>query len=98
MSHVCPICGKSFSLLRNLTRHVKSIHEGKNHECPTCKKTFTRKSYLTTHMKLHERKDSPILETPDTVQQVSDRLVLTLLLVFVDGCDLLFFICNVFIK
>ena len=72
MSHICSICGKSFTDSSNLTRHVKSIHEGISHECPICKKTFKRKYVLTKHIKTHKKENRPTHESRQTVQQVSD--------------------------
>ena len=76
MSHICSICGKSFSKLSNLTRHMKSIHEGNSHECPMCKKTFTRKYNLTKHIKAHKTESRPSHESRETVEQVSNVLIL----------------------
>ena len=76
MSHICSICGKSFSKLSNLTRHMKSIHEGNRHECPMCKKTFTRKYNLTNHIKSHKTESRPSHESRETVEQVSNVLIL----------------------
>ena len=52
----CPICGKVFSVSRNLKRHIKSVHEGvKDHVCDQCEKSFASLQYLKIHVKaVHE--------------------------------------------
>ena len=57
----CEDCGKEFSELSVLNRHVKEIHlglkadkkKGKPWSCPTCSKTFNRKDNLAYHMNVH---------------------------------------------
>ena len=42
--HVCAICNKSFASSKNLTTHVKSVHEGlREFQCDSCGKAFTTK-------------------------------------------------------
>ena len=53
----CKKCGKSFSDKSGLSRHTKSIHEGKRYNCERCDKTFSGKSSLSEHVKsIHESK------------------------------------------
>jgi len=50
-SKPCQICGKVFSRVDSLTRHIKSVHlQIKKHQCHLCQKLFTRKEYLFSHM------------------------------------------------
>ena len=53
--HQCDTCGRSYSLKRNLTRHVSEKHS-KDYEhwnCiePDCAKTFIRRTTLTHHLR-----------------------------------------------
>ena len=44
-------CGKSFTALRSLQEHVKTIHEGlRNYECNYCGKDFTKSGNLKAHI------------------------------------------------
>lgn len=45
--HGCSICGKVFSLLNSLTKHMK-VHNGET-ECTLCGRVLNRKSYLKRH-------------------------------------------------
>eukprot|EP00475_Leptophrys_vorax_P018354 TRINITY_DN2506_c0_g1_i1.p1 TRINITY_DN2506_c0_g1~~TRINITY_DN2506_c0_g1_i1.p1 ORF type:complete len:377 (-),score=65.83 TRINITY_DN2506_c0_g1_i1:70-1200(-) len=50
----CPICQKAFSVLSNMRRHIKHIHENlKQHCCEVCGKSFTQKTNMKRHMKTH---------------------------------------------
>ena len=52
----CDYCGKIFSELSNLKRHIKAIHEGiKAHKCEKCGKSFSQAAGLKIHIKgVHE--------------------------------------------
>ena len=48
----CGHCPKHFTERRNLTRHVKDIHEKRKlYQCGICSKTFTRKQNKELHVK-----------------------------------------------
>ena len=48
----CGDCPKHFTERRNLTRHVKDIHEKRKlYQCGICSKTFTRKQNKEFHVK-----------------------------------------------
>ena len=50
-SFTCTSCGKSFTALRSLQEHVKTIHEGlRNYECNYCGKDFTKSGNLKAHI------------------------------------------------
>ena len=53
----CTICPKTFKDIRDLTRHVDSVHNKiKNHECPICKKKFAFINWRDRHHKqVHEK-------------------------------------------
>ncbi|XP_050082180.1 zinc finger protein 572-like [Anopheles aquasalis] len=49
----CQICGNSFTLKRNLNRHMR-IHAGqKPYKCIECDKTFLQSSDLAVHLRRH---------------------------------------------
>ena len=51
-NHKCVKCSKTFTEKRNLTRHVKSIHENQNpYECGICSRTFSRKQHKELHLR-----------------------------------------------
>ena len=54
----CEICGKSFSFMGNMKKHVESAHENKKQfSCEICDYSFCQKSHLATHVaSLHEGK------------------------------------------
>ena len=48
----CGHCPKNFTERRNLTRHVKDIHEKRKlYQCGICSKTFTRRQNKELHVK-----------------------------------------------
>ncbi|XP_049883742.1 tigger transposable element-derived protein 3-like isoform X2 [Pectinophora gossypiella] len=49
---VCKVCGRRFSNVYNLRRHVP-VHEGQR-KCPLCGVVFKSKNSLTKHMAVHE--------------------------------------------
>ena len=54
-SHLCVLCNKTFTLRRNLDRHVLLVHETDQSKittfsCPRCMKSFTLKQTLTRHL------------------------------------------------
>ena len=54
--NTCDSCGKSFTRLSGLKKHIMTVHEGqRNHKCDYCGKSFTESGNLKTHIKtLHE--------------------------------------------
>ena len=47
----CMICGKSFSKISHLKRHIHIIHYGcRDYKCESCGKSFTGASYLKKHI------------------------------------------------
>ena len=65
--HECPSCGRAFSQIANLTRHIKTVHRKgvipiRDHECDLCGKTFGLKATLTRHLKnVHRKGVIPII-------------------------------------
>ena len=55
MGYSCKTCSKTFTQLRNLTRHEKIIHGGKKpFVCDQCNESFTRIDALKRHQKRHQ--------------------------------------------
>lgn len=51
--YLCSVCGKGFTLNRNLRRHVM-IHTGeKPHKCHLCDKAFIQFHTLQDHLRVH---------------------------------------------
>ena len=51
----CNLCGKSFSRIDHLNRHIKARHEGIGHKCEICGKLFEMNGSLKHHIKtVHE--------------------------------------------
>ena len=49
--HKCDTCGKCFSRLDGLKRHIACVHEGqKKYKCHLCEKSFSRSDHLTHHI------------------------------------------------
>lgn len=49
------ICGKAFSKLDSLRRHVNELHKGvRPFACRMCDKNYGRRDYLDRHMKTHD--------------------------------------------
>lgn len=53
--HACQKCGKSFTLRKNLFRHMKTIHYRSNqhYRCDICNKRYISKIDLSRHMAVH---------------------------------------------
>jgi uncharacterized Zn-finger protein len=45
----CSVCGQTFSMTCNLSRHMKCQHSEKKFKCPSCNRLFSR----LDNMKLH---------------------------------------------
>lgn len=55
-SHICPRCGKRYSLKGNLTRHLRfECGKQPQFQCHVCLRTFTRNDTLTAHLKMLHR-------------------------------------------
>ena len=51
----CNQCNKQFANQGNLTKHIKSVHEGVKYACNQCDKQYTDQSSLTKHIQsVHE--------------------------------------------
>ena len=51
----CDICLKVFTAKKNLTRHVKIVHENiRNHVCEICGVRTSTKDHLERHKQVHE--------------------------------------------
>ena len=49
------VCGKAFSKLDSLRRHVNELHKGvRPFACSVCDKNYGRRDYLDRHMKTHD--------------------------------------------
>ena len=47
-------CGRSFSKVDSLRRHVQELHKGvRPYICQLCEKSYGRRDYLERHMKSH---------------------------------------------
>ena len=50
------VCGKAFSKLDSLRRHVNELHKGvRPFACTSCDKNYGRRDYLDRHMKTHDQ-------------------------------------------
>jgi DNA-directed RNA polymerase subunit RPC12/RpoP len=49
----CGICGKNFSHLGNLRRHIVSHTQDRRYNCRDCGKKFLQRSHLKTHLRIH---------------------------------------------
>merc|ERR1719471_1312799 len=51
------VCGKAFSKLDSLRRHVNELHKGvRPYACSLCEKSYGRRDYLDRHMRTHNKK------------------------------------------
>ena len=49
------VCGKAFSKLDSLRRHVNELHKGvRPFACNLCEKSYGRRDYLDRHLKVHD--------------------------------------------
>jgi uncharacterized Zn-finger protein len=49
------VCGKAFSKLDSLRRHVNELHKGvRPFACNMCEKSYGRRDYLDRHLKVHD--------------------------------------------
>ncbi|XP_026111590.1 zinc finger protein 366-like [Carassius auratus] len=51
--HKCRICGREFTLLANMKRHVLIHTNIRAHQCQLCYKSFVQKQTLKAHMIVH---------------------------------------------
>lgn len=65
---VCQKCGKSFSLRKNLFRHMKIVHfkSSLRNKCEFCHKRYISKCDLTRHMAVHTGERLPCPYCPKT--------------------------------
>ncbi|KAG0234537.1 hypothetical protein BGW42_006422 [Actinomortierella wolfii] len=53
--HPCPTCGKSFTRMHDVQRHISTVHEGsRNFVCAGCKRAFARRNGLNRHQQQSE--------------------------------------------
>ncbi|XP_062559825.1 zinc finger E-box-binding homeobox 1-like [Armigeres subalbatus] len=74
-SHVCPVCGKGFTMKWYLTQH-SIIHTGEfPHKCKYCGKRFNNKWSMKTHEKnIHEKKNQmPVQSQIDDSQPQTEE-------------------------
>ena len=51
------VCGKAFSKLDSLRRHVNELHKSiRPYACSLCEKSYGRRDYLDRHMRTHNKK------------------------------------------
>jgi hypothetical protein len=51
------VCGKAFSKLDSLRRHVNELHKGvRPFACDLCDKSYGRRDYLDRHLRTHDKK------------------------------------------
>eukprot|EP00095_Tigriopus_kingsejongensis_P011906 maker-scaffold111_size354240-snap-gene-2.27 protein:Tk11906 transcript:maker-scaffold111_size354240-snap-gene-2.27-mRNA-1 annotation:"zinc finger protein 729-like isoform x6" len=71
------VCGKAFSKLDSLRRHVNELHKGvRPFACTMCEKSYGRRDYLDRHMKTHEKKQKQAhaMEWNDGVLLAGDEI------------------------
>lgn len=60
------VCGKAFSKLDSLRRHVNELHKGvRPFACNLCEKSYGRRDYLERHRKVHEKTTSKGKSVPN---------------------------------
>ncbi|KAF9978410.1 hypothetical protein BGZ73_002589 [Actinomortierella ambigua] len=53
--HPCPTCGKSFTRMHDVQRHISTVHEGsRNFVCAGCRRAFARRNGLNRHQQQSE--------------------------------------------
>ncbi|XP_046692319.1 GDNF-inducible zinc finger protein 1 [Silurus meridionalis] len=52
---ICGMCGKAFKRKKDVTRHMRRVHEGgiERHFCPICGKSLSSRTALTLHERTH---------------------------------------------
>ena len=59
-------CGRSFSKVDSLRRHVQELHKGvRPYVCQLCEKSYGRRDYLDRHMKSHPQVGGIDVQDPD---------------------------------
>jgi len=59
-------CGRSFSKVDSLRRHVQELHKGvRPYVCQLCEKSYGRRDYLDRHMKSHSQGGGAGLDVSD---------------------------------
>ena len=58
----CEICGKSFSFMGNMKKHVASVHERrKTFKCDICDYSFSLKGNMKSHVASVHEGNKPVL-------------------------------------
>ena len=71
------VCGKAFSKLDSLRRHVNELHKGvRPFACTLCDKNYGRRDYLDRHLKTHDP-DNQKKKTNSLTDWSTDGILIT---------------------
>ncbi len=67
------VCGKAFSKLDSLRRHVNELHKGvRPYACNMCDKSYGRRDYLDRHMRTHDKSNKGKVRDMDGDEDADD--------------------------